>query len=113
MANQGRTRPSVWITYAWVDDAEGDFSYLVGELEAAGMTTSYDRVALVPGRRLWDQIANQIARPDLSGWPELASHDRGWSVPGADRVGGGAGAVRPSNLCWSEWQLSMISDLGS
>jgi hypothetical protein len=61
----------LWITYAWVDNTDSDFDYLVQQLESAGISARYDRVALIPGRRLWDQIADQIAKPDLSGWAYL------------------------------------------
>lgn len=61
----------LWITYAWTDEEEGDFSYLVQELKRAGVEASYDKVALIPGRRLWEQIADRITRSPLSGWAYL------------------------------------------
>jgi len=61
----------LWITYAWKDDEGGDFSYLVQELEAEGVPITYDKIALVPGRRLWEQIANKITSSPLSGWASL------------------------------------------
>ena len=61
----------LWITYAWKDDEGGDFSYLVQELEAIGVPVKYDKVALVPGRPLWEQIANEITSKPLSGWASL------------------------------------------
>jgi hypothetical protein len=63
--------PSLWITYAWADNSEGDFDYLVGALQAAGIRARYDRVALVAGRRLWDQIGAEITSGSLSGWAYL------------------------------------------
>lgn len=61
----------LWITYAWKDDEEGDFSYLVQELRAIGVEAIYDKIALVPGRRLWQQIGNKILNSPLSGWAYL------------------------------------------
>jgi len=61
----------LWITYAWKDDEGGDFSYLAQELEDVGVPVKYDKVALVPGRPLWEQIANEIASKPLSGWASL------------------------------------------
>jgi len=46
------SKPELWITYAWKDNEEGDFSYLVQELEGVGVRARYDRIALVTGRRL-------------------------------------------------------------
>lgn len=65
------TKSRVWITYAWKDNEEGDFSYLVQELSAVGVEAKYDRIAIIPGRDLWDQIANEIANGDIDGWAYL------------------------------------------
>ena len=61
----------LWITYAWADNDEGDFDYLVQEMGKSGVAAEYDKVALVPGRRLWDQIARKIGEEPLSGWAYL------------------------------------------
>ena len=61
----------LWITYSWAGNNEGDFNYLVQELDKAGVPTLYDKIALVPGRRLWAQIAKKIADEPLSGWAYL------------------------------------------
>lgn len=62
---------SLWITYSWSDNDEGDFDYLVQELERAGIPALYDKIALVPGRKLWSQIAKRITEEPLSGWSYL------------------------------------------
>jgi hypothetical protein len=36
------------IAYAWADNVEGDFDYLVQELERVGLDARYDRVELTP-----------------------------------------------------------------
>ena len=61
----------VWITYAWADNNEGDFDYLVNRLEVGGVPARYDKIALVVGQRLWDQIANQITGGELAAWAYL------------------------------------------
>lgn len=61
----------LWITYAWADNNEGDFDHLVNDLDAVGVPAIYDKIALVPGRRLWEQIADQITTGELGGWAYL------------------------------------------
>lgn len=61
----------LWITYAWTDDEEGDFSFLVQELAQVGVRVTYDKVALVPGRRLWEEIADRITTGPYDGWAYL------------------------------------------
>ena len=64
-------RPNLWITYAWEDNEGGDFDFLVQELESVGINVVFDKVALVPGERLWEQIAENIESPTLDGWAYL------------------------------------------
>ncbi len=71
----------LWITYAWTDNDEGDFDYLVQELERADIPTVYDKIALVPGRRLWPQIAKKISEEPLSGWAYLITPQSLSSAP--------------------------------
>jgi hypothetical protein len=63
--------PTVWITYAWTDDTEGDFSYLVQELATVNVRATFDRIALVPGRDLWAQIGDNITLGPSDGWAYL------------------------------------------
>lgn len=65
----------LWITYAWADNEEGDFDFLVQELTQAGVPAKYDKIALVPGRRLWAQIADRISSDSLSGWAYLLTEN--------------------------------------
>jgi hypothetical protein len=62
---------SLWVTYAWKDNEEGNFDYLIQELNAFGINTLYDKIAIVPGQRLWTQIAEHISAPDTEGWAYL------------------------------------------
>jgi len=61
----------LWLTYAWSDNDEGDFDYLVQELGNSGIPTIYDKISLIPGRKLWSQIADKIERGPLSAWVYL------------------------------------------
>ena len=61
----------LWLTYAWADNDEGDFDYLVQELDKAGIPAIYDKIALIPGRKLWQQIADRIMSDSLSAWAYL------------------------------------------
>ena len=65
--------PQLWITYAWEDDTQGDLRYLVQELANVGVTAVYDKVALVPGQRLWDQIGEKISSGPFHGWAYLVT----------------------------------------
>lgn len=61
----------LWITYAWLDNDDGDFDHLLNQLTTAGIDAIYDKIALIPGQRLWEQIASRIAEGDLGGWAYL------------------------------------------
>ena len=61
----------LWFTYAWSDNDEGDFDYLVQELNSNGVTAIYDKISLIPGRKLWTQIADKIEKEPLSAWVYL------------------------------------------
>ncbi len=63
----------LWITYSWADNDEGDFDFLVQELGRAGIPSLYDKIALVPGRKLWAQIAGKITDEPLSAWAYLVT----------------------------------------
>ncbi len=69
----------LWITYTWADNDEGDFDYLVNQLEDAGVPAIYDKIALVPGQRLWEQIAAQIST-GRSGAGRISLLLRAWRV---------------------------------
>lgn len=71
----GNSRPKLWITYAWDNAKGGDFDFLVQKLETAGIDVTFDKVALIPGRRLWEQIAQRIEDPNLHGWAILLTKE--------------------------------------
>jgi hypothetical protein len=61
----------LWTTYAWKDNEEGNFDFLMQELNNFGIPTEYDKVAIIPGQRLWTQIADKINSADTTGWAYL------------------------------------------
>ncbi len=61
----------LWTTYAWKDNEEGNFDYLIQELNNFGILTEYDKIAIIPGQRLWTQIADKINSPETTGWAYL------------------------------------------
>ncbi len=77
----------LWITYAWADDDEGDFRYLVSRLAAGGVDAVYDKIALIPGQRLWDQIAERIADESLAAWAYLLTPRSITSQPCQEELG--------------------------
>jgi hypothetical protein len=57
---------TVWITYAWKDNEQGDVDFIAQELGRAGVTVKLDRWNLAAGKRLWEQIEAFICKPDQS-----------------------------------------------
>lgn len=54
----------VWITYAWTDNDERDVDFIIQQLDETDLEVKFDRRNLVPGQRLWTQIAEHITNPD-------------------------------------------------
>lgn len=57
---------SVWITYAWDDNKDGDVDFTAQELVRAGLDVKLDRWNLGAGKRLWEQIEKFIGEPSQS-----------------------------------------------
>src|SRR5690349_13983411 len=70
---ESRWKPRLWITYAGVDNQQGNFDYLTQELGNVGIEARYDKIALIPGQRLWDQIAQEITQSPIGGWASLVT----------------------------------------
>ena len=63
----------LWITYAWKDNQDGDFDYLVQELAKIGVEAKFDKVSIIPGQRLWQQIGDHILKGEYDGWASLVT----------------------------------------
>ncbi|GAH97852.1 unnamed protein product, partial [marine sediment metagenome] len=62
-------KKSIWITYAWDDNADGDVDFAAQELIRKGLDVKLDRWNLTAGKRLWEQIESFIQDPVKSdGW---------------------------------------------
>ncbi len=60
---------TVWLTYAWEDNKQGDVDFAAQELQRYGLTVKLDRWNISAGRRLWEQIQDFISNPGESdGW---------------------------------------------
>ena len=59
-------KKSIWLTYAWNDNVDGDVDFTAQELIRAGLKVKLDRWNLTAGRRLWEQIESFIQNPSKS-----------------------------------------------
>lgn len=57
---------SVWLTYAWDDNKEGDVNFVIQELRNYGIDVKTDRWNINAGEHLWTQIEKFIQDPDES-----------------------------------------------
>jgi hypothetical protein len=57
---------TIWLTYAWADNAHGDVDFIAQELQKKGLTVKLDRWKISAGQRLWDQIDTFIQNPGES-----------------------------------------------
>ncbi len=73
---------TIWLTYAWVDNKNGDIDFIAQELERTGLAVKLDRWNVSAGKRLWDQIAHFIEQPSESdAWLLVATADSLASEP--------------------------------
>ncbi len=54
----------LWLTYAWKDNEDKDIDFIVKELDKTDIELKFDRRNLIPGQRLWQQIAGYITDPN-------------------------------------------------
>jgi hypothetical protein len=66
---------TVWLSYAWDDNTDGDVDFVAQELEKAGVNVRLDRFAIQAGHRLWEQIASGIQDSATNGWILFASQN--------------------------------------
>lgn len=59
-------KKSIWLTYAWNDNMDGDVDFIAQELTRAGLEVKLDRWNLTVGKRLWEQIETFIQDPSKS-----------------------------------------------
>ncbi|KAF0182151.1 MAG: toll/interleukin-1 receptor domain-containing protein [Hyphomonadaceae bacterium] len=64
---------SLWLTYAWLDNDDGDIDHVIGELKKQGLEVRFDRQHIVAGQRLWPRIDAGITDPNTSAWAIFAT----------------------------------------
>jgi hypothetical protein len=57
---------TLWITYSWEDNKNGDIEFIAQELEKTGIRVKLDRWNIQAGKRLWEQIEKFISNPKES-----------------------------------------------
>lgn len=57
----------IWLTYAWSDNDDQDVDWVIQDLIQAGVEVRFDRARLLAGRRIWEQLADEIQSEDLDG----------------------------------------------
>jgi hypothetical protein len=55
---------TIWITYAWKDNEDGDVDFIAQELQNEGLMVNLDRWNIQAGKRLWNQIESFIQDTD-------------------------------------------------
>jgi hypothetical protein len=69
-------KKSIWLTYAWNDNLDGDVDFTAQELIRRGLDVKLDRWNLTAGKRLWEQIESFIQDPSKSdGWLLYATQE--------------------------------------
>lgn len=58
----------LWMTYAWKDNEDEDVDHIIAEIRAKGIEVGYDRVQLLAGHLIWEQIAAAINSDEVTAW---------------------------------------------
>lgn len=75
-------KPTLWTTYSWDDNDDGDVDFIAQELISEGINVKLDKWNLKAGLRLWDQIEKHITDPNESdGWLLIATENSLGSEP--------------------------------
>lgn len=72
---------TLWLTYAWTDNEESDVDFVVQKLQSLGIDVRLDRTRIIAGKRLWQQIDQNILSPDLNGFAIYATRQSLLSEP--------------------------------
>jgi hypothetical protein len=73
----------LWITYAWADNEDKDIDFIINSLDATKkLEVHFDRRNLVPGQKLWTQIAGMITDPaECDAWAIVLTPNSIRSLP--------------------------------
>ncbi|CAL2082764.1 conserved hypothetical protein [Tenacibaculum dicentrarchi] len=78
---------TLWITYSWEDNKNGDIEFIAQELEKTGINVKLDRWNIKTGQRLWEQIDQFISNPsECDVWAIIATQNSLGSEPCKEEV---------------------------
>lgn len=78
---------TLWITYSWEDNKNGDIEFIAQELEKAGICIKLDRWNIQAGKRLWEQIDKFITSTnECDAWAIIATQNSLGSEPCKEEV---------------------------
>lgn len=65
---------TLWITYSWEDNKDGDIEFIAQELEKSGISVKLDIWNIQAGKRLWEQIDKFITNEkECDAWAIVAT----------------------------------------
>ena len=76
----------LWLTYAWIDNVDEDVDHVITELNATGLEVVYDRVQLLAGQRLWQQLDQALNDPSIDAWAMLVTENSLRSEPCQEEI---------------------------
>lgn len=80
--------PTVFLSYAWKDNDEGDVEFVAQELGKAGLEVKMDRWNVSAGDRLWEQVGKFISSDEESqAWAIYATTNSLTSQPCREELG--------------------------
>lgn len=78
---------TLWITYSWEDNKNGDVEFIAQELEKTGINVKLDKWNIQAGKRLWEQIDMYITNPnECDAWAIFATQNSLGSEPCKEEV---------------------------
>jgi hypothetical protein len=78
---------TLWITYSWEDNKNGDIEFIAQELEKVGINVKLDRWNIQAGKRLWEQIDKFITNSgECDAWAIIATQNSLGSEPCKEEV---------------------------
>lgn len=78
---------TIWITYSWEDNKNGDIEFIAQELKNVGISVKLDKWNIQAGKRLWEQIDKFISNPnECDAWAIIATQNSLGSEPCKEEV---------------------------
>jgi len=78
---------TLWITYSWEDNKNGDIQFIAQELEKNGINVKLDMLNIQAGNRLWEQIDKFISNDrESDAWAIIATQNSLGSEPCKEEI---------------------------